>query len=169
MKFKKKEIFKGDYLSLNIDRGRIKGREISFETVAVPDSVAVLAFPSKNKIILIRQYRHSIKKELWEIPAGHIEKNEKSERTAKREVKEETGFEVKELQKIGLFFVSPGYSTERMHFFKAEVFKREEQELENGESIKEVKIFNLKEALKMIKDKKINDAKTILGLLWLKK
>lgn len=167
-KFQKREIFKGKYLSLNIEKGKINGKEISFEIVGVPDSVAVLAFTSKDKIILIRQYRHSVGKTLWEIPAGHIDNNETPEHAAKRELEEETGLEAKKIRKIGKVFVSPGYSTECMHFFVAEVLRKGKQNLEEGELIKEVKIFKSRDTFKMVKDKKIIDAKTILGLLWLK-
>lgn len=168
-KLQRREIFKGNYLSLNIAQEKIKGRKISFETVIVPDSVAVLAFTSKDKIILIRQYRHSVGKTLWEIPAGHIDNNETPEHAAKRELEEETGFKARRLKRIGKAFLSPGYSTEYMYFFKADNLIRKKQKLERGEFIKEIREFKMTKVFRMIRKRKIINGPTILGLLWLRK
>jgi ADP-ribose pyrophosphatase len=70
------------------------------------------------------------------------------------------------LKKIGEFYLSPGYSTEYMYLFLARGLKKGEQSLDKGEKIKEVKIFSREEMLKMIKARKIVDAKTILTLFF---
>jgi ADP-ribose pyrophosphatase len=61
----------------------------------------------KDKIVLIRQFRFPINKEIWEIPAGKLHRDEKPELGARRELKEETGYEAKELKKIGEFYFKP--------------------------------------------------------------
>jgi ADP-ribose pyrophosphatase len=120
----------------------------------------------KDKVILIRQFRFAINKEIWEIPAGMLRKGEKPEVGAKRELKEETGYEARKIKKIGEFYFTPGHSNEYMYLFLTRELKKGEQSLEKGEKIKEVKIFSKKEVLKMIKSRKIVDAKTILALFF---
>ena len=142
--------------------GKIK---IKRNVLEFPRTVGILPLIGKNKIVLLRQFRFSIKREIWEIPAGKLRKKEKPKIGAKRELKEETGFEAKKLEKIGEFFLSPGYSTEYMYLFRATGLKKGKQMLDEGEMIKEVKIFSLKKALEMIKKMKILDAKSIIAIL----
>jgi len=143
--------------------GKTKNKK---DVVKFPRTVGILPLIGKDKIVLIRQFRFPINKEIWEIPAGKLDRGEKPEIGAKRELKEETGYEAKELKKIGEFYLSPGYSTEYMYLFLARGLKKGEQSLDRGEKIKEVKIFSRKEVLKMIKSRKIVDAKTILALFF---
>jgi ADP-ribose pyrophosphatase len=63
------------------------------------------------KLFSLGNLRFPINKEIWEIPAGKLHRGEKPELGARRELKEETGYEAKELKKIGEFYLSPGYST----------------------------------------------------------
>jgi ADP-ribose pyrophosphatase len=150
------EVFKED-----IGKTKIKRDVVKF-----PKTVGILPLIGKDKIVLIRQFRFPINKEIWEIPAGKLEKGERPEIGAKRELKEETGYEAKNLKKIGGFYLAPGYSTEYMYLFLAQGLKKGEQNLDKGEKIKEVKIFSKKEVLEMIKTRKIVDAKTILALFF---
>lgn len=161
MKLQKKIIYKGREITLEL----IKRENFQKEIVVFPNTVAILPLISKRKIILIRQYRFPAKKELWEIPAGKLKKGEKPEMGAKRELREETGFQAGKLEKIGEFYLSPGYLTEYMHLFRATFLKKGDQSFDKDEIIKDVKIFDLKKAFEMIKKKKIIDAKTILAIL----
>lgn len=168
MKIKKvKGIYKGKEISLKIICAKFNEKEIEKEVVFYPKTVAILPLIEKDKIVLVRQYRFPVKKEIWEIPAGKLKKGEKPEIGAKRELKEETGFEPKKLRKISQFYLSPGYSNEFMFLFQAEGLKKGKQVVDENEIINKVKIFSLTEILKMIKNKKIIDAKTIIAvLLW---
>jgi len=168
MRIKKiKRIYKGEEVSLRLVEAKFNEREIKKEIIIFPNTVAILALIDKNKIVLVRQYRFPAKKELWEIPAGKLKKREIPKIGAKRELKEETGFVAGKLKKIAEFYLSPGYSTEYMYLFKANSLKKEKQTLDKDEIINKVKVFSLKEAFKMIKGKKIIDAKTILALFFL--
>lgn len=165
MKIKRiRQIYKGKELSLNLIVARENQKEIEKEVIVFPKTVAILPLIG-DKIVLIKQYRFPTKKEIWEIPAGKLRKKEKPEIGAKRELKEETGLGAKKLEKIGEFYLSPGYSTEYMYLFRAKSLKKGKQSLDEDEIIKNIKIFNLKEALQMIKRKEIIDAKTILAIL----
>jgi len=166
MKIKKvKKIYKGKEFSLELIEGKSGEKEIKKEVISFPNTVAVLPLVGKDKIILVRQYRFPVKKEIWEIPAGKLKKGEIPESGAKRELKEETGFGVVKLEKIAEFYKSPGYTTEYMYLFRAFGLKKGRQIFDKDEIIKKVKIFDIKEALEMIKNKKIIDAKTILAIL----
>jgi len=164
MKFKKKIIYKGKEISLELIEGKIFQKEIEKEIVVFPKTVGILPLIEKDKIVLVRQYRFPAKKELWEIPAGKLEKGEKPEVGARRELKEETGFTAGKLEKIGEFYPTPGYSTEYMHLFRATLLMKGKQSLDEDEIIKNVKVFDLREILEMIEKKKIIDAKTILAV-----
>jgi ADP-ribose pyrophosphatase len=157
---------KGNVILFEVFEEEIGKTKIKRDVVKFPKTVGILPLIGKDKIVLIRQFRFPINKEIWEIPAGKLDRGEKPEIGAKRELKEETGHEAKELKKIGEFYLSPGYSTEYMYLFLARGLKKGEQSLDKGEKIKEVKIFSKKEVLKMMKSRKIVDAKTFLALFF---
>jgi ADP-ribose pyrophosphatase len=157
---------KGNVVLLEVFEKEVGKTKIKMDVVKFPKTVGILPLIGKDKIVLIRQFRFPINKEIWEIPAGKLNKGEKPEIGAKRELKEETGYEAKNLKKIGEFYLAPGYSTEYMYLFLAQGLKKGEQNLDKGEKIREVKIFSKKEVLKVIKSRKIVDAKTILALFF---
>ena len=157
---------KGNIVLFEVFEEKIGNEKIKRDLVKFPQTVGILPVIGKNKIVLIKQFRFPINKEIWEIPAGKLDRGEKPEIGAKRELREETGYEAKILKKIGEFYLSPGYSTEYMYLLVAKGLKKGEQKLDIGEKIKEVKIFSKKEVLKMIKSRKIVDAKTILALFF---
>jgi ADP-ribose pyrophosphatase len=166
MRIKTIKKLKGPTATFKIFKVKIQGKEYKKNLVEFPKTVGILPLISKNKIVLVSQYRFPVKKKIWEIPAGKLEEGEKPEIGAKRELKEETGYEAKELKKIGEFYLSPGYSTEYMYLFLAKGLKKGEQNLDKDEVIEKVRIFDLKEMLKMIKKREILDAKTILALFF---
>jgi ADP-ribose pyrophosphatase len=157
---------KGNVILFEVFEEKIGEAKVRRDVVNFPKTVGILPLIEKDKIVLIRQFRFPIKKEIWEIPAGKLDNGEKPELGAKRELKEETGYQAKELRKIGEFYLSPGYSSEYMYLFLAKGLEKGKQSLDEGEKIKEVKIFSKKEVLKMIKTRKIVDAKTILALFF---
>ncbi len=164
MKIKKqKRVYKGKVISVDIFEGKEKRGKFLKEVVVYPKSVAILPI-FERKVVLIYQYRMPAKKYLWEIPAGKLKRGENPREGAKRELKEETGFLAKRLEKLGEFYLTPGYSTEYMYLFKAEVLKKEKRKTEKGEVIKKVKAFSLKEISEMIRKKEIVDAKTVLAV-----
>jgi ADP-ribose pyrophosphatase len=72
-----------------------------------------------GRVILIRQYRHSVKRELWELPAGSLNPGESPEAAAARECEEETGLAPHRLERLADLFPAPGYCDEEMTFFRA--------------------------------------------------
>ena len=119
----------------------------------------------QDHIILIRQYRYGAKDYLWEIPAGTIHKREKPLACAKREIQEEIGYQAKTWKNILNFYASPGFNTEIIHSFVASDLKKTKTALEADE-ILEAKTFSLKQAARLIRTKKIRDAKSLIPLFY---
>lgn len=160
-------LYKGKLLHLTGEEFRFSsGKRMLRETIRHPGSCAIIPVLPGQKVILIRQYRSSVKKTLWEIPAGTLEKGENPRTCAARELIEETGYKSQHLMKLGTFYTSPGFCTEKMHLFLATALTHVSQHLEEDETIKP-RLFRLETAKKMVQRGSIQDAKTIIGLSFL--
>jgi ADP-ribose pyrophosphatase len=100
-----------------------------------------------------------------ELPAGTCEVGESTEATAHRELIEETGFRAERLTPLQTFFMSPGILDEAMHLFLAEGLIPGGASPEPGEEIENL-IVSWPEAMAMIRNGQIEDAKTLVGLLY---
>ena len=129
-------------------------------------SYAVIATPSKNVVVLVRQYRHAVGRELWEIPAGTAEPGEGIEEGALRELAEETGYRAAASQVIGSYYVTPGFCDEVMHFVHADRLTPGEPSPDEDERIV-VQNFTIDEMQNLVKNGEIADAKTLIALMWL--
>ncbi|MDI9609291.1 MAG: NUDIX hydrolase [Candidatus Verstraetearchaeota archaeon] len=159
-------IFSGRIISLQVDEVRLpSGRLTHRETVIHPGAVAVVALEG-DKILLERQYRHTAKRVIWEIPAGTIEKGEAPEDCARRELTEETGYSADKMEQVFSFYVAPGYSTEIIHLFLARGLKKSSKRLDDDEEIDSM-FVPLSKAVEMVRDNEIEDAKTAIGILFL--
>ena len=122
--------------------------------------MAIIPLISKDRAILIRQFRPSLEKYIYEIPAGTIDKGEKPAETAKRELIEEIGYQSRKLTKLGGIYPAVGYSNEILYMFVAEDLKKVDIANEEDEII-EPKVFSRQQVRKMVRNGKINDSKTI--------
>ena len=134
------------------------------ETVQHPGAVAVLPILDDGRICLIRNYRVAVGKSLIELPAGTLEPGEDPAITAKRELVEETGYRAAKVEKLREFFVSPGILNERMHLYLASGLEPGPTALEPGENIQTL-LVSVDDAMRMVFDGTIEDAKTLVGLL----
>jgi nudix-type nucleoside diphosphatase (YffH/AdpP family) len=141
------------------------------------DSVAVLIFnQSTRKLILVSQFRYPTyqNKHGWTIEAiaGMVDPGEKPEETVRRELEEETGLKIDNLEHISTFYPSPGGSSERIYLYYSEVsgdkakYKETGGLLGHGEDVKAIEV-TLADALAKIKSGEIVDAKTIISIYWL--
>jgi ADP-ribose diphosphatase len=135
------------------------------ETIEHPGSVVILPVLEHDQVCLLRNYRIAIGETLVELPAGTIEPGDDPSVTAVRELTEETGYVAARWEKACEFLMSPGILHERMYLYIARELTAGEQALEPGEQI-ETFVVPMSEALAMVDDGRIIDAKTMLGLLW---
>ncbi|MGH7197464.1 MAG: NUDIX hydrolase [Candidatus Omnitrophota bacterium] len=154
------QLFK-DRFVLDAARHKVVTREL----VDHPGAVVILPFVDKKRILLLRQFRYAAKGDLWEIPAGTLEKGEQTLGCAKREIEEETGFRARRWKFLTRFFPAPGISNEMMTLYKAEGLVPGNKNLDHDEWI-EHETVSLAKARRMIRTGEIRDAKTIIGVLW---
>jgi ADP-ribose pyrophosphatase len=132
-------------------------------------SVVVLAVEESQsipRVLLERQYRHAAESYLWELPAGRIDEGEKELAAAKRELLEETGYTGRRWRKILDFYASPGFVAETMSVFLATGLTAGEAQPEADEVIR-LRLVPLPQAMRMVLNRTIRDAKTISSILWL--
>jgi len=116
-----------------------KGKEYPYSYVQIKNCAAVLCIKD-GLVLLLRQYRHTLKEWEYEIPAGTVEKNEDPYEAAKREVLEETGYAVEKLEYLGWYHLSVGSTTEKVFLYQADCVANKGQQLDALEKI-EVHIF----------------------------
>ncbi len=159
------EIYRGSLLSLATEKVRIpSGRLIKREVVRGVRAAAAAAVKPSGSFVLVRQYRQPVGDEILEIPAGLVDPEENPERTAARELLEETGYRAGRLVHLADFYTTPGYSDELMSLYLATELSKEKAAPEADEEIEVVEVA-YDEALRMISEGKIRDAKTIVGIL----
>lgn len=141
------------------------GRIVTRDLVLHPGAVVILPFISPGKILLERQFRWSVKGDLWEIPAGTREKGEKPLICAKRELEEETGYRAARWTLLARFYPAPGISDEVMWLYRAEKLSPGKMNLDADEWM-ETHVVSVRLALAMIRDGRIRDGKTITAVLW---
>ena len=160
---KKAEIYKGKIFSLwggdvSLDNGKSAIREY----VRHGGGVAIVPVIDNN-VILIRQFRIAIERELIELPAGRLEANEDPADCARRELEEEIGYRAKELIPLADYFSSVGFTDERMHIYLALEPEKVTLKLEADERIREV-VMPVEMVQEKLAAQVFEDAKTIIGL-----
>ncbi len=135
------------------------------ETIEHPGSVVILPVVDSGHVCLIRNFRVAVGETLVELPAGTIEPGDDPLTTAVRELTEETGYTAARWEKACEFLMSPGILHERMHLYVARQLAPGKPALEPGEQIEPL-VVPIAEALAMVDDGRISDAKTMLALLW---
>ncbi len=153
---------KFDFESLSVRRptGQVQDREI----VRHPGAVVVIPVLDDGRIVLIRNFRISVERRLWECCAGTLEPPEDPAVCAGRELIEETGYQAGRIDPLGWFYTTPGLTDEKMHAFVASRLVHVGQRLEDDESI-EVVCVPRAETLGMIDRGEIRDGKTIAAIL----
>ncbi len=135
------------------------------EVVRHPGAVAILPVVDSCHICLIRNVRIAVAQTLIELPAGTLESGEDPGTTAVRELAEETGFRAGRVEHVHSFFLSPGIMDERMHLYLATDLTAGPPSCDPGEEIENL-IVTWEEAIEMVLDGRIEDAKTIASLLY---
>ncbi len=128
-------------------------------------SAAIVAATDADEIVLVRQYRHALGREVWEIPAGRAEPGESAAHCAARELTEETGYTAASMRPLGGVAMTPGFCDEVIYFFYATALSAGKQSLDEDERIK-VESYPLERARRLIEIGEIADAKTVIALQW---
>lgn len=161
---KKNIIYKGKVINFGVDDILLPNdKNATREYVEHPGGVGILVIKD-GFVYLVEQYRYPFKTNLLEIPAGKLDKNEEPIVAAKRELNEELGLNAKELIFLGNIYPSVGYTNEIIHLYLAKTLDKQQQNLDEDEFIN-IKKIRIEEFDSLIKNNKINDAKTIIAYL----
>ena len=161
-----KVVYQGKILSLRLDDVILpNGKSSKREVVEHAGAVAVVAVTNDQKVLLVKQYRYPVGEVLLELPAGGLNQGEAPLKCAKRELKEETGWEATDWEELPAFYSTPGFTNEKMYLFLAKnLTYTGQQDLDEDEFIQVISV-PLDEILNMIHQGKIRDAKSIVGIL----
>ncbi len=148
-----------------IERTTAAGNTVQREVVRHPGAVTILPLVDDDHVCLIRNYRVAVDRTLIELPAGTLEPGEDPRDTARRELAEETGYHATRLEQLHTFFLSPGILDERIHLFLASQLTPGTPQREASEEIENL-VVPWTQALQWVRQRKIEDAKTIVGLMY---
>lgn len=158
-------IFSGQVIKLRVDTVEMPGGcQTTREIIEHVDCIAVVAIDNEDNILLVKQFRKPVEKELLEIPAGGIDDGEDPEAAVRREMCEETGYLPRKLESLGGFYSAPGYCTEYLHLYLASDLTPRRLIAEDTESIELVRV-PVSQIISLINSGGICDAKSIAGLL----
>ncbi|MGI6252604.1 MAG: NUDIX hydrolase [Aminivibrio sp.] len=158
--------YRGSILNLRIDEVETPaGRHAVREVVEHAPAVAVLPVADDGAILLIRQYRYAVGRDMLEIPAGLVDPGESPERCAERELQEEIGYFPGKLQKIGTMYNSPGFCTETVTLYLGTELRPSRLAADEDEFIETVPVSG-EEIRGMVERGEITDGKTFAALAW---
>jgi len=170
MKFFEKQletetVYEGLIVNVKMDVVELQnGKRSRREVVEHPGGVCIVAVTDDRKILMVRQFRYTVKEELLEIPAGKLEIGEDPFDCAIRELSEETGYSAKKWIDLGVIYPSAGVYMERLYQYLALDLQPGEMHPDENEllSVEEIDIDKL---IGMINTNELKDAKSIIGIL----
>lgn len=164
-----KRVMDGKLLKINVDEVQLPdGSKTTREYVVHPGAVMMIPLLPDGRVVMERQHRYPHHRDFIEFPAGKIDPGEKFEDTARRELLEETGYTADEWRHLTTIHPLIAYSTEQIEIFVARKLKKAERKLDPGEFLEVIEV-NPIEAMQWLREGKITDVKTVIGLFWLEK
>jgi ADP-ribose pyrophosphatase len=161
-----KTVYRGRLLQVLEDEVRMPdGKTGRRECVRHPGAVAMIPLLDDETVILVWQFRYAMGRHFYELPAGKIDPGEEPLQTARRELREECGYEAASWRQLTTLHPCIGYSDERIELYLARDLVRVEHAPEEGEFIEQVTL-RIGLALEWVKTGRITDVKTIIGLAW---
>jgi ADP-ribose pyrophosphatase len=162
-------VYDGVLLKVQRDVVRLPdGSEGTREYIRHPGAVAIVPVFDDRRVLLERQFRYPHRRVFIEVPAGKLEPGEPHLDTAKRELLEETGYSAAEWTRLGVIHTAIAYTDEAIELFLAKKLKNEgKPRLDAGEFVETIDV-PFEEAIEMVRDGRITDAKSVAGLLWMK-
>lgn len=162
---KSEKVYSGKILSVKLSTVELPDQKYSKREIVLHDNAVAVVAIHEDKILLVKQYRISVDKVIYEVPAGMIEHDENPKDAALRELEEETGYRAKNIEYLTEFYSTPGFCTEKLSIFYAKDLEFVGQNLDEGENLEVVEI-PIDEAMGMIESGEIMDAKTISSILF---
>ena len=165
--YSSKHVYRGRVVSVRVDevdKYHGEGRR-EVEVIEHAGGVAVIAQPTPETIVLVKQQRHAVDADLWEVPAGMIERGEDPAATAHRELIEETGYRAERLRFLWSIYTTPGFCEERIYFYAAEGLSEGAPAPEDDEQF-EIRIWRVEDAWAMVERDELRDSKTQIALTW---
>lgn len=161
----RKVIFEGRVFTTTVDTVRLEnGKEAIREMTHHNGGACVVPYTEKGEIYMVRQYRYPFGKELWELPAGKLEKGEDPFLAAQRELEEECGVTAKNYVSLGEIYPTVGFCTEKIYMWVATDLTQTSMHLDDDEFLTP-DTFPLETAYQMVMQGEICDSKTVAGIL----
>ena len=161
-----KVIFEGRAVKLRVDTVlTADGRRSTREIVEHADCIAVIALDADDNVLLVKQYRGAIGKEMLEIPAGGIDDGENAEAAVIREMQEETGFRPHRVERLTGFYSSPGFCSEYLHLYLATGLTPDPLQSEDTAGIEVIRM-PVAQIPELLASGRIEDSKSFAGLLY---
>ncbi|MBD3426253.1 MAG: NUDIX domain-containing protein [Candidatus Omnitrophica bacterium] len=158
-----KKVFDGRLIKVFSKHQKLpNGKKTYLEKVHHPGAAVIVPLV-KQKVVMIRQYRPVIDKYIWELPAGTLDAGEKPGTCAKREIREETGYIAKRIERLGYIYTTPGFCNEKIHIYRIWCEEKKDQKKEEDEIIS-VRLMTRSQICKRFRKGLITDAKTIAAL-----
>ena len=162
---KEKEIFDGKIIRVHLDDVELDDGTKTFrEVVEHSGGVCVAALTDEDELLMVRQYRYPFHRELLEVPAGKLEVGEDPLEAGKRELEEECGVVADEIISLGEIYPTVAYCSEIIRMFAAKGLHKTHQRLDEGEFLGVEKV-KLSDALSMVMNGELRDAKTVAAIL----
>lgn len=163
-----KTVYRGKLLHVLEDEIRLpNGNNGRREYIRHPGAAVMVPLLDPDSVALVRQFRYPLARHFYELPAGKIDPGEEPLQTAQRELREECGYEAGEWIHLTTIHPCIGYADERMEFYLARKLRYVGHVLDDDEFLERITV-GLAEALRWVKEGKITDQKTVIGLLWAK-
>jgi ADP-ribose pyrophosphatase len=160
------KVFDGVLLHVRKDTVRLpNGRTATREYIEHPGAATVLAFVDERTLLFERQFRYPLRRHFIELPAGKIDPGEAPLATAKRELREECGYEAAHWQHLGTLNPCIGFADEHIELYLARDLEYVGRALDDDEFL-EVFTLDVDEALDWIRTGRITEPKAIYGLMW---
>ena len=162
-----RRVYDGKVVSLRVDtlRGG-EGKPHDVEVVEHAQAVVVIVRPRPSEMLLVRQYRHPLARDNWEVVAGGMNPGESPEEAAARELREETGYVAHRVTRLWSAFSAPGFCDELLHYCAVDGYDIGEPQRDEGEEDMQLGIFPLEELWRKIRADELPDNKTQVAVLW---